>query len=215
MNENLELNAELELQAWLDGELSGTRARRIEPKIVGDEDASRLVVELRSVKNALAGNEPARTLPESREFFWSKIEREIQRQTPGARVMDAPREAGWRRWFAPGAGFAALACLLLLALDPFAPPVLDEISPTGPGMEAVTFHDEAAGMTVVWLTDTTQAQPAPGRLESPRLTRNDGAPAPFLMRQFFILLLAGMAFAATDPPGRRPQAGGPADSRRQ
>jgi hypothetical protein len=158
MNENLELNLELELQSWLDGELSAPKARRVDPKIVGDEQASRLVSELQAIKHALAGNEMARTVPETREFYWSKIEREIRRQTQGPKVIHAPIQPAWRRWLAPAAGFAALACILLLALDPFAPPALDEISSAGEGMEAVSFHDQAAGMTVIWLTDTTEAQ---------------------------------------------------------
>jgi hypothetical protein len=55
-------------------------------------------------------------------------------------------------------GVAALACLLLLAVEPYAPPAFNEISSTGEGMEAVTFHDQSAGMTVVWLTDTAPAR---------------------------------------------------------
>jgi anti-sigma-K factor RskA len=163
MNENLELNLELELQAWLDGELSERKARRIDPKIVGDEEASRLISELQAIKSALAGNETARTVPETRAFYWSKIERQIQRQTPAPRPVQTPRQPVWRRWFAPLAGFAALTCLLLVAVKPHAPPALDEISSTGEGMEAVTFHDQATGMTVVWLTDTAPARP----VESP------------------------------------------------
>jgi anti-sigma-K factor RskA len=163
MKDRLELNLELELQAWLDGELSAPKARRIDPKIVGDEEASRLITELQAIKSALAGNEMARPVPETRAFYWSKIERQIQRQTDNPRPVQAPRQAVWRRWLAPLAGFAALACLLLLAVKPYAPSAFDEISSTGEGMEAVTFHDQSAGMTVVWLTDT-----APARLiESP------------------------------------------------
>ncbi len=47
-----------------------------------------------------------------------------------------------------------------MATKPFAPATFDEISSTGEGMEAVTFHDQSAGMTVVWLADTEQAAPA-------------------------------------------------------
>ena len=161
MNDNLDVNLEkleLELQAWLDGELSAPKARRTDPKIVGDEEASRLITEMQAIKSALAGNETARTVPETRAFYWSKIERQIQRQTPGPRAVQAPRQAVWRRWLEPLAGFAALACLLLLAVKPHAPPTFDEISSTGQGMEAVTFHDQSGGMTVVWLTDTAPAQ---------------------------------------------------------
>jgi hypothetical protein len=159
MNENLELNLELELQAWLDGELSAAKVRCADLKIVGDEDASRLISELQAVKTAMAGNEMPRPVPETREFYWSKIERQIQRQTQGPRAVRAPHHAAWRRWLVPVAGFAVLSCILLLVAKPFAPPAFDEISSAGEGMEVVTFHDQAAGMTVVLVTDTAQAQP--------------------------------------------------------
>ena len=67
---------ELKLQAWLDGELSGPEGLRLSREIAGDADATRLVEELRSVKSALAGAETPLTIPESREFYWSKIERQ-------------------------------------------------------------------------------------------------------------------------------------------
>jgi anti-sigma-K factor RskA len=95
MNDHLELNLELELQAWLDGELSAPKARRTDPKIVGDEEASRLITEMQAIKSALAGNETARTVPETRANYWSKIERQIQRQAPGPRPVQTPRQAVW------------------------------------------------------------------------------------------------------------------------
>jgi len=159
MNHNLELK----LQAWLDGELSEPEARRISREIAGDAEADRLVTDLRALKSALAGNETAMTVPETREFYWSKIERQIQSEARNPRTVQAPRQTAWLRWLSPLAGFAALACMMLLAIRPFAPPAFDEISSTGEGMEAVTFHDQSAGMTVVWLADTEQAQP----IESP------------------------------------------------
>jgi len=125
MNDKLEMNLELELQAWLDGELPAQKARRTDPKIVGDEEASRLIAELQAIKNALAGNEMPRTVPETRACYWSKIERQIQRPAPGPRAVQTPRQAVWRCWFTPLAGFAALGCLFLLALKPYAPPALD------------------------------------------------------------------------------------------
>lgn len=160
MNENLELNLELELQAWLDGELSATKARQVEPKIVGDENASRLVAELKSVKTDLHGNETARKVPESREFYFSKIQREIQRQSPPTQIVQAAPRAAWSKWLVPFLGAASLGCLLLMSTDPFSEPTvaLDETSPVADGTEAVTFQDQAAGMTVVWLTDSTEAQ---------------------------------------------------------
>ncbi len=76
MNHDLELK----LQAWLDGELTAAEARSIGREIAADADASRLVTELQAIKSTLAGNELPMPLPESREFFWSKIERQIQRE---------------------------------------------------------------------------------------------------------------------------------------
>jgi hypothetical protein len=154
MNQNLELK----LQAWLDGELSEPEARSIGEKIAGNATAGLLVTELRAIKSALAGNEMAWTVPETREFYWSKIERQIQSEARQSRDVPAPRQS-WRDWLAPLAGFAGLACMLLLAVKPFVPPTFDEISSTGEGMEAVTFHDQSAGMTVVWLADAEQAPP--------------------------------------------------------
>jgi hypothetical protein len=155
MNQNLELK----LQAWLDGELSAPEARRISEEIAGDAEAGRLVTELKSIKTTLAGNEMPLTVPETRDFYWSKIERGIQRQARSPRAVQDPGQPAWLRWLSPLAGFAALACMLLLAVKPLTPPTFDEISSTGEGMEAVTYHDQSAGMTVVWLADTEQAQP--------------------------------------------------------
>lgn len=161
---------ELKLQAWLDGELSAPETRRIGLEIAGDAEATRFVTDLQSIKTALAGNETAMPVPETREFYWSKIERQIQRETPVPRTVPAPRPAAWRHWLSPLAGFAGLACMLYLAVRPPSLPTFDEISSTGEGMEAVTFHDQSAGMTVVWLANTEQAQPT---IETPEAKTPD------------------------------------------
>jgi anti-sigma factor RsiW len=149
---------ELKLQSWLDGELSDPEARSLGREIADDAEAGRLFAELQAIKDTLAGNELPLTVPETREFYWSKIERQIQREARNPRVVQAPRPAPWLRWLSSLAGFSALACMLFLAVRQPALPTFDEISSTGEGMEAVTFHDQSAGMTVVWLADTEQAQ---------------------------------------------------------
>jgi hypothetical protein len=154
MNQNLELK----WQAWLDRELSDAETRRTGEKIAGDATATRLVAELRSVKEVMAGNELGMTVPDSRDFYWSKIQREIERQARGARPAPSPVLNAWVRWLSPISGVAALSCILLMATRHPAAPTFDEISSTGEGMEAVTFHDQTAGMTVVWLADTAQSQ---------------------------------------------------------
>jgi negative regulator of sigma E activity len=148
---------QLKVQAWLDGELPDQEARRMGEWIARDAEASALAAELGCVRQAMFGNEAAGPLGESREFYWSKIERQIQREAGAPRADGLPWLARWRRFMAPMAGAAALACLVLLAVRQGASPTFDEISATGDGMEAVTFHDQSAQMTVVWLHDSSAA----------------------------------------------------------
>jgi anti-sigma factor RsiW len=148
---------ELKVQAWLDGELPDREARRVGEWIARDAEASALAAELGCIRQAMSRNEAAGILGESREFYWSKIERQIQRESGRRRADGPPWYARWRRYMAPAAGAAALACVLLMAVWQSASPTFDEISSTGEGMEAVTFHDQSAQMTVVWLQNSEAA----------------------------------------------------------
>ena len=150
----------LKVQAWVDGELPDREARRIGEWIARDAEASALAAELGCLRQAMLRNETAAVLEESREFYWSKIERQIQREAGSRRAEGLPWYARWRGYLAPMAGAAALACVLLTAVWQDASPAFDEISSTSEGMEAVTFHDQSAQMTVVWLR-TAQNQPVP------------------------------------------------------
>ena len=150
---------ELKLQAWLDGELSAPEVRRLSQEMADDTEASRLVAELQAIKSALAGNEMPVAVPETREFYWSKIERQIEREAGALGRARPARPSTWLRWVSPLSGLAGLACIVLLAFQPFTPPAFDEISSTGEGMEAVTYHDQSTGMTVVWLADSQDSQP--------------------------------------------------------
>src|SRR4051812_32126786 len=98
---------ELELQAYLDGELAGADARRVESLIAADPQAKALFQELKTTKSLLAANEPEIKLPDSREFYWSKIERAIERteqpELPAAANVGSWL-SGWRRYLAPLTG---------------------------------------------------------------------------------------------------------------
>ena len=74
---NVELG--IKLQAHLDGELTGRDAQQVAALLESDVEARALFNELQQTRTVLKGNEPEFRLPESREFFWSKIEREIGR----------------------------------------------------------------------------------------------------------------------------------------
>ena len=71
---------ELKLQAWLDGELPAAEAEEMRRLAAADTEAAGLLAELQNTKAALLQNEPTVTVPETRAFYWSKIERQIQRQ---------------------------------------------------------------------------------------------------------------------------------------
>ena len=71
----MDYKVQLKLQAFLDGELPEAEASKVANWIAGDGQASALLEELRHTQEALAGFEAGIRLPESREFFWSKIER--------------------------------------------------------------------------------------------------------------------------------------------
>ena len=149
---------QLKVQSWVDGELPEREARQVGERLAHDAEASALAAELGSVKQAMLRNEAGVTLGDSRDFYWSKIERQIQREAGRNRVhAPAPWYARWRRFMAPAFGVAALACVMMVAIRQAAPPSYDEISATIDGMEAVTFHDQSSQTTIVWLQDNTQA----------------------------------------------------------
>ena len=98
----------LKIQSYLDGELSDREARSISEWLATDNEARLLFEELQFTKVALAKNEPELKLPESREFYWSKIEREIRRQDqPVAQPAERPSIfALLHRYLVPAAGVA-------------------------------------------------------------------------------------------------------------
>jgi|YNPBryantNP2012_1023418.scaffolds.fasta_scaffold02616_10 anti-sigma-K factor RskA len=146
----------IKIQAWLDGELAGAEAESVERLIVQDADARALVAELRWTKSALAHGELEREVPESREFYWSKIERAIRAaESAEPAVLNRPWMGLVLRWFAPAGIVAALALF-------FALPMLRQAGqqPWIAGAEiesplndvgSITFRSEAEGMTIVWV----------------------------------------------------------------
>ncbi len=158
-------DAQLKLQAYRDGELPAAEAAEVQSWLARDAEARALLAELEHTAKALSGNEAELKLPESREFFWSKIEREIQRlEQPATR--DPAREISWTVWvrqqFAPLAGLASLAIVLgLLIAHPggrssVADSGVIDLALASDDMGAHTFRDQDQRITVVWLDDRTQ-----------------------------------------------------------
>src|SRR5437016_5042515 len=107
---------EHQIQAFLDGELSGRQARKVQQWLASDGEAQALLRELQATKSALAQNEPQLALPETREFYWSKIQRQIEAAVPDREAAQQSLWPGWRRYFAPITAVAAVAMLALFSM---------------------------------------------------------------------------------------------------
>ncbi len=149
--------SQLKLQAYLDGELTAAEAAQVADWLATDADAAALLAELQSVKTVLAGSETICKLPETREFFWSKIQREIERQEAAETVP--VRKLSWLAWLQrhvmPVSGAALVSCLVvIMALHSFGSSTeFGEMEVASDQMGAYTFRDQQAQMTMVWFYD--------------------------------------------------------------
>lgn len=149
----MESQDQLKLQAYLDGELPENEAREVSARLAREQDAAALLAELQQTRDCLAGFEAEVKLPETREFYWSKIRREIERQEAPQSIA-APTPTIWarlRRYLVPATGVALLAIAGLIAGRGGAPAlVATETAVADSG--AMVYHDYAAGATFVWLS---------------------------------------------------------------
>lgn len=151
----MEYQDQLKLQSYLDGELPEAGAREIAARIEGDQEASALLNELAQTHKALAGFEDGIKLPESREFYWSKIQREIRRQEIPAptRAPQVPFLNRLRRFLIPATGVAVISLLALIATKETGSGGGDASVETAlQDSGAFTYHDDTAGATLVWLS---------------------------------------------------------------
>src|SRR5689334_16490428 len=117
----MDYDSQLKLQAYFDGELPEAEAREVAAWLARDADAVGLLAELRYTRQAARNFESDIKLPETREFYWSKIRREIGRleQTEPVARDAAPVIAWWRRFLVPAGAFAALVLIGLVAAQQF------------------------------------------------------------------------------------------------
>jgi len=149
-------DTELKLQAYLDNELSEKESREIATWLSQDAEGRSRAAELTDLKALLTHNELELKLPESREFYWSKIERDI-RQNSAQRLPAAgvSRLGWWWKILTPALGVAVLLIagipLLRLSTSPSQVGYLHEIETPLDETSAISFHSQSAGMTVVWV----------------------------------------------------------------
>jgi anti-sigma factor RsiW len=163
---------QLRLQAFLDGELPEKDTRDIAAWLAADADATALLGELRNTRKALVDFEPELKLPESREFYWSKIKREIERSAPVAAPAQSVSPFAWvRRILLPLGAVATIALAGIITFHQFsggARPV--QVNAILADAGAFTYRDESQGMTVVWLSYPAEKKladsPSPDTLPS-------------------------------------------------
>lgn len=153
----MKFELELKLQAYLDGELSAREIRSVDAMLEQDAEARTLLMELRNTRGALSGNEPEVALPESREFYWGKIQREIlkQEQQPAVhRGWDIL--VAWRRYLAPIAGFALVMLLAIGTLRYTPSDYLAEVENLSENTGSLSFRSQSENMFVVWVYEKPQ-----------------------------------------------------------
>lgn len=166
----MDWDAQLKLQAFLDGELPEQEAGEVSRWLAQDPEAAALLTELRQTSQALANYEPGVRLPESREFYWSKIRRDIERLEAPARAPAAvPFITRLRRFLVPTTAVTLVAIAGLVAskqtgLIRFKHGAEIETALEDSG--AFTYRDFARGTTLVWLSypadhDATKEEEAP------------------------------------------------------
>ena len=155
------------VQAWVDGQLDAAETREVAAQVERDPECRALADNLRSFSHLLRENPPARTVPDSREFYWNAIRRGIE-QSERARARDATGDRSfaspirWLAWFLP-VGVAALAFALLFRPGTEVPstpaagavPRLahHEVEAGSDQITTLTFYASEEAMTVVWLGD--------------------------------------------------------------
>ena len=151
---------ELKLQAYLDGELSESEATAIREMLAHDPEARSVTDALEATRTILLANEPELKVPETREFYWSKIGRQIELGEEQGAVANAGQAAPawWLRFLAPAGLLAVLIVLIALSLRARegASPIwaMDdghEIETPLEETSSFSFRSEAAAMTVVWV----------------------------------------------------------------
>ncbi len=163
----MELETQLSIQALVDGELSEAKKREIEQLVATDAEAKALHTELSNTVAALCEGELERALPESRDFFWSKIAEGIElsdRREVRETARSGAGVAWWKRLLVP----IGAAVGLVLAFTVFQTKGPQVVRPIGvdPSVESVAdtelklpqsliFDMYQQDATVIWLNSET------------------------------------------------------------
>jgi len=156
----IDFDTQLRLQSYLDGELDPAQAKEMAELLAKDSQAHLLLQELKATSVLLSGNEPALRVPESREFYWSKIARAIAHEMAPAPHERRRDPISWLGWLVPVSA-AGLVVLMLSVGGQFGsgPHPRAGTSAEAPEIDSplddtsvMSFHSATEGMTVVWIS---------------------------------------------------------------
>ena len=181
----------LRIQAWMDGELAPKEAAQIATLIEQNPEALALSEELRVVENALHFGEKPVILDDSRDFYWSQIERQIDAEEPLPEPYAVPVtvSSNLLRWMVPVGSLGAIVILMMNfgamspQTQPSVPRVISDVpvsaTPTGLTESASGREEESTelnGMGVInfqgiqgsrHLTDPEDPNTLPESIENP------------------------------------------------
>jgi anti-sigma factor RsiW len=163
---------QFKLMAFLDGELPKAEEAVIADLLKSDQEAAALVEELTWAKQAIAGNETGVVVPETRDFYWSKITRGIEAGERQSERASRPSDKWWYKLLVPVSGFAALVVGFAILNQPPVQPGVEGPAPTMPvappeletpqdvAAQASTyeFYAEDQKMSVIWVTTDEAAE---------------------------------------------------------
>ena len=140
----------LRIQAWMDGELAPKEAARVATLIEQNPEALALSEELRVVENALHLGEKPAILDDSRDFYWSQIERKIDAEEPLLEPYAAPVLASGNllRWMVPVGSLGAIVVLMMNygTMNPQPQPSTPGITPDAPASTPTGLTEPAGAM---------------------------------------------------------------------
>ncbi len=152
-------DAQLKLMAYMDGELSEAEALEVKSLLSTDPESVALLEELTWTRVAVTGNEPEVKLPETRDFYWSQISRQIEAAEKQAdRVAVGAPQSGkwWHKLLVPATGLAAVTCAFFLATQKPAttdsPTISSAPEPVAESASVYSYYDENARISVIWVT---------------------------------------------------------------